>query len=434
MDLGEGLRKAFAKIRGIEIVDSKSVREVNKEIQKALLSADVELDLTLELTKRVEERVIHKQLPKGISAKDYLFEVLYEEIVNVMGTSYQPEIKPMRIMLLGLYGSGKTTTAAKLARYYQNRGIGAGVICCDLNRPAAFEQLNALASQAGVGFFGIKDEKDVKKIIEKGLLELKNKKVIICDTGGRNALDKDLVDELREIEKHFKPDEKILVISADTGKVAGRQAEAFNKEIGISGVIITKIDGSGKAGGALSAVNKTKAKTLFITTGEKLDAIEPYDSKKFVSKLLGMPDLEGLIETVENAIKSTNIRKEELENVEELDFDTFYKQLKAMNNMGPLRNIFGMMGMPDIPKETLEKAEDKIKKYGAIISSMTKEERKNADLLKEKGRITRIAKGSGTDEKEVRELISDFNKMKKLIKTAMGDRAMKKRFGNLIGR
>ncbi|MFP3288977.1 MAG: signal recognition particle receptor subunit alpha [Candidatus Micrarchaeota archaeon] len=424
MDLGEGLRKAIARLKGSTIIDSKTIKEFNKELQKTLLSADVDVKLVLELTKRIEDAALHEEVPPGISHKDFIISKVYEELVRLMGKKYEPELKPKRILLLGIYGSGKTTTAAKLAKFYQDRGLSAGLICCDVSRPAAYEQLETLAKQANVAFFGIKGEHDAAKIAKAGLEALKDKKVIICDSSGRNALDEELIKELKSVAEAFKPDEKFLVINADIGQVASKQAKEFDQAVKIDGVIVTKLDGSGKGGGALSAVAAANSRVTFIGTGEKLNALELYDPNKFVGRLLGIPDIEGLVSTIQEAVKEANIKPEEV-NIEELNFETFYTQLKAMSKMGPIKNILSMLGLADAPKEAIEQSEAKMKKYKAIISSMTPEERKDEKLMHDASRIKRVAKGSGTTEKDVRELLSDFAKMKKLLSAFQNDRNLR---------
>ncbi len=432
MDLGEGLRKAIAKLRGATIIDTKTIKEFNKELQKVLISSDVEVSLVLALTKKIEDSVLHKDLPHGISPRDYVIDLLYEQLVGLMGGSYSPSMQPKRILLLGIYGSGKTTTAAKIAKYYQDRGLSSALICCDTARPAAYEQLETLAKQANVTFFGIKGEKDVGRILREADVALKGKKVVICDSSGRSGLDEELISELKIISKSFKPDEKMLVINADIGQVAAKQAREFDNAIKINGVIVTKLDGSGRGGGALSAVNAANVNITFIGNGEKLNAIELYDSKKFVGRLLGMPDLESLIERVNQAVSESGVSKEDISAMNELTFETFYAQLKTMSNMGPMKNMLGMLGVSDAPKDIVEKSEEKMKKYKVIIGSMTKQERKDGSLLKESGRVNRIAKGSGTSEKDVRELLADFNKMKKMMDKFQNDRDFKRRLSKFM--
>ena len=431
MDLGEGLRKAMARLTGATSIDSKTIKEFNKELQKALISSDVEVGLVFALTKKIEDAAMRSDLPQGVSKRDYITNLVYEQLTALMGTSYEPEVKPKRILLAGIYGSGKTTTAAKLAKFYQDRGLGVGLICCDVSRPAAYEQLETLAKQANAGFFGIKGENDVARIVREGVAQFKGKKVIICDSSGRSGMDAQLIGELKVINDVFKPDEKLLVINADIGQVAGRQASEFDSAIRLSGVVVTKLDGSGKGGGALSAVAAARTRVMFTGTGEKLGALELYDSKKFVGRLLGIPDLESLLAHVQEAVKSAEMKPEEVA-MEELNFDSFYKQMKAMNKMGPMKNVLGMMGMVDLPKDAVETGEAKLRRYESIISSMTTAERMDERLLREHGRIARIAKGSGTTEKDVREMIGDFNKMKKMASMLKGNRDVRKQLSKFM--
>ena len=431
MDLGEGIRKALAKITRSTILDAPVIKEFNTELQKTLISADVEIELVLKFTKDIEEKALKSKPPAGLAPTDYITNIVYEELVSLMGATYVPKLQKKKILLMGLYGSGKTTSAAKLAKYYQDRGLSAGVICCDVSRPAAYEQLETLSKSANISFFGMKNEKGAAKIAKLGLEKMKDKQVLICDTSGRSALDDRLTEELKEVVKEFSPDEKALVISADIGQVAGRQARAFDSAVGISGVIVTKMDGSGKGGGALSAANAANAHVMFIGTGEKLANIEPYNSEKFIGGLLGMPDIASLVSNVQEAVKEANIKPEEME-MNELNFESFYTQLKAMGKMGPLKNVFGMMGAPDMPKEAMEQSEEKLKKFKNIIASMTKEERMDERLLHEPGRVKRIAQGSGTTERDVHSLISDFNKMKKVFDSLKNDRNFKRKFAKFM--
>ena len=430
--MGEGLRQALAKISRATIIDAKTIREFNKELQKTLLAADVEVPLVFRLTKNIEEKALKSRPPAGLAPRDYITNIVYDELVSLMGPTYEPEIKRQRILLMGLYGSGKTTTAAKLARFYQERGLSAGLICCDVSRPAAYEQLETLARQANVAFFGMKGEKDASKIARQGLIALKDKQVVICDTSGRNALDPALISELKKVNAEFAPDNKVLVIGADMGQAAGKQAREFDSAVKISGVIVTRMDGSGKGGGALSATNAANAHVLFIGVGEKLKDLEPFDSDKFIGGLLGVPDIASLVERVQSAVKEEDIKPEEID-IEKFNIDAFYSQLKALNKMGPLKSVLGMLGASDMPKDLVEQSEGKLNKYKTIISSMTKAERNDEHLLHEQGRVARIAKGSGLPERDVRELISDFNKMKRSFKMLKNDRNMKRFFSKMGG-
>ncbi len=427
MDLGEGLRQALAKLSKATIIDAKTIKEFNKSLQKALLSSDVEVQLVLKLTNEVEEKALKSSIPKGVDPRDYITNIVYDELVKLVGEGYVPKMEKKKILMMGLYGSGKTTTSAKLAKFYQDRGLSAGLICCDVSRPAAYTQLETLARQANVPFFGMKDEKSADKIAKEGLGKFKDKDIVICDTSGRSSLDSELIEELKRVNKVFNPDEKALVISADTGQIAGKLAREFDSAVKISGVIVTKMDGSGKGGGALSAASAASAKVMFIGVGEKLGNLEPFNPNTFIGNLLGIPDIESLVKHITTAISESKIDTKKLES-EELNFETFYDQLGAMNNMGPLKNVFGMMGAGNVPKELIDQGEVKLKKYKIIIGSMSKAERKNERLLHEPGRVARIAKGSGVTEKDVRMMVAEFNKMKKAFSMLKNDRNFKKRF------
>lgn len=427
MDLGEGIRQAVAKLTRSTIIDAKTIKEFNKSLQKTLLSSDVEVQLVLQLTENIEKRALQSNTPKGLPPSEYITNIVYEELVRLVGKGSPPDMKRKHILMMGLYGSGKTTTSAKIAKFYQDRGMSAALICCDVTRPAAYAQLETLAKQANVPFFGMKDEKDAAKIAKLGLEKFADKHIVICDTSGRSALDGELIKELKEVFNRFKPDEKILVVSADTGQVAGRQAREFDAAVKISGVVITRMDGSGKGGGALSAAGAAGSPVMFIGTGEKLADIEPFDPNKFVGRLLGIPDIEALVEHVNRAVKEAGLKPQEVD-AQELNFETFYQQLEAMGKMGPLKNVFGMLGASDVPKEVMEQGETKLKRYKYIIASMTPGERRNDRLIHEHGRIQRIAKGSGTSEKDVRQMLSEFNKMKKTFDMLKNDRNFKKKF------
>jgi signal recognition particle subunit SRP54 len=424
MDFGVELRRALLKLRGAKVLDKKVLDEFIKDFQKALLAGDVEASLVYELANKIKEKASIEKIPKNVDEKEFVIKVVYDELYSILkNAEYKPELKKKKILLLGLYGSGKTTTAAKLAKYYQDRGIGACLVCCDTSRPAAYEQLSQLAKKINVEFFGIKEEKDSSKIASEALKKI-TKKLMIFDSSGRSAFEKELVDELVKLKKVIAPDETFLVLSADTGQIASKQAQEFDKSVGIDAVIITKMDGSAKAGGALSAIARTGAKIAFIGTGEAINELEQFDANSYLSRLLGIPNIQLLVEKVKEQTKP----KEE---IEELNFETFYESLKTMKSLG-LMKIFSMLGNPDIPRDLLDLGEEKMKKYEAIIQSMTKEERKNPELLKNQSRIARIAKGSGTSENDVKELVLNFEKMKKMMQKMQKDRRftqMFKKFG-----
>jgi signal recognition particle subunit SRP54 len=414
MDLGAGLRRALKKLTGAVLVDERVVRETVKEIQRVLIMGDVNVALVSELSKRIEKRALDEKALKGVDSREHVVKVVYEELAAMLGEKHEPKIAKQKIMLLGLFGSGKTTTAGKLAHFFKKKGLSVAMICCDVARPAAYEQLQQVAERAGAHFYGRKGEIDASKIAREALTQAKED-VLILDSAGRSAFDDELSYELKKINAEFKPDEKLLVLNADIGQVAKKQAEEFNRAVGLTGVIITKMDGSGKGGGALSAVAASGTKVSFIGTGEKQEDLELFDAKKFVGRLLGFPDLEALIEKVKEVSVETKIDEKALLE-DKFTIKTFYEQLKAAKKMGPLKGVFQMLGAPDIPKEMVEQSEDKLKAYEVIINSMTPAEREDVALLKKnRSRLERIAKGSGTKSEQVRELLSQFEKVQKMM-------------------
>jgi len=414
LNLGEKLRNAIELLRKATILDKDKIREAIKEIQRALIAADVEVNLVLNLTKKIEEEAF-KEPPKGLSRKEHVIKVTYDLLAELLGKNKQVNIeKPKRILLVGLFGSGKTTTAAKLSKFYKKRGFNPLLVCADTFRPAAFDQLKQLSEQANIKFFGLKEEKNPVKIIEKALNEFNGVQPIIVDSAGRNALDEELALELKEIRKAFKADETWLVLSADIGHTSKIQAKAFNDLIGITGVILTKMDGSAKGGGALAACAETNAKVIFIGTGEKIDDLQLFDAERFLSRMLGYGDIQSLLE------KAAEISSEEMINPEELlegnfNLNVFYKQIEAAKKLGPLNKVAEMLGFGfQIPKEQLDLGETKLHSFKVIMDSMTKQEKNNPEIINS-SRIKRIAKGSGKTELEVRELLKHYKKTAKLF-------------------
>lgn len=429
MDLGKKLRQALSKLTNRPYVDEDDVKALIKDLQRVLISSDVNVKLVLRLSKQIEKRALKSDKMEALSLKEHVTKIVYEELVNLMGESYRPRLEKHRILMCGLYGSGKTTTCAKIAHYYKSKGMSVGLVAADTDRPAAQEQLAQLAKQVGAAYYTARDEKDPSRIVKSALKDAKEE-ILIVDSAGRSALDGHLVEELRSIADIFKPDENFLVVSADIGQVAGKQAEEFNAAVPLSGVIVTKMDGSGKGGGALSSVAASEAKISFVGIGEKVGDLEAYDSEKFVGRLLGVPDIGALMERIKEATKDTDITKIE---TEELTLESFYEQLKAAKKMGPLGDVFSMLGAADLPKEMVVQSEEKLKKFEAMIGSMTKAEKKDASLLKGNAkRIDRIARGSGCTEKEVREFLSQFDKMEKMMGRFKKDRGLRKKLEKMM--
>jgi len=435
--LGEKLSGLVRSILGKSIVDKKAVEESLKELKKILIASDVDLTLVNELIKNVEKKVLKEKTPAGLTLREHLIKTIYDELVKILGKEFE-EVKGRKIMLVGLFGSGKTTCAGKLGYYFKKKGKKVALVCLDYHRPAAPEQLKQIAEKIQVKYF-IDESKNPFEAAKVSVGKLSNYDVIIFDTAGRNALDKELADELKKLGKIIKPDEVLLVIPADIGKVAKKQAEEFNKLVGITGVIVTKLDGTAKGGGALSACSVTGAKVKFIGVGEKIEDLEIYDPKRFVSRLLGFGDLQTLLEKA----KEADIKKEKVEKIVrgEFSLQDFMEQIESLSKMGPLTKIISLIpGLGGaLPKDLIEMQEEKMKKWKVIIQSMTLEERENPEIINA-SRIRRIARGSGTKEEEVRELLAQYKKMKKLLKMVGGLRGkdlsalnkLLKRFGGRL--
>ncbi len=429
MDLGKKLREALSKLTGKPYVDADDVKALIKDLQRVLISSDVNVKLVLGLSKRIEERSLKTEKMESLTLKEHVTKIVYEELVQFMGRSYSPRLDKHRVLMCGLYGSGKTTTCAKLAHFYKSRGLSVALIAADTDRPAAQEQLEQLAKQVGAAYYTIKGEKDPATIVKDAMKRAKEE-VIIVDSAGRSAFDGHLVEELRAIAAQLKPDESYLVVSADIGQIAGKQATEFNSAVPLSGVIVTKMDGSGKGGGALSSVAASDAKISFVGLGEKPADFEVYDSQKFVGRLLGVPDIGALLEKIKEISSETDMKKLE---TEELTIEAFYEQLKAAKKLGPLGNVFSMLGAADIPKEMVQQSEGKLKKFESMINSMTKQEKKEAALLKSNpNRIARIAKGSGCTEKDVREFLGQFEKVEKMMNMFKKNRGFRKKMEKMM--
>ena len=435
--LGKSLREAVRKIARAGYIDDATLDALLKEIQRALLSADVKVDLVFSLTESIKSRAKNEKPLGGLSTREHILNIVYEELTKLLGGK-EGTVKTdgkTKIMLVGLFGSGKTTTCGKLAKYLSKRGLKICMIGTDIWRPAAFEQLKQLGEEINIPVFGDAKLKDPIKILKDALPKTENFDVVIVDSAGRDALDKELAKELKEIYDLFKPQEKILVLSADIGQKASEQAKAFNEILatsdkrqatsdtasqGITGIILTKMDSSAKGGGALSACAEVDVPIKFVGIGEKVDAFEEFNPTKFVSKMLGMGDLESLVKKTEEVFGKDN-QKEQMGAMMKGKFSLkdFRAQIEGMKKMGPLKKVLEMLplgGMGvEIPEEQLNMSEEKINKFIYAMDSMTKKELEQPDLINAT-RITRIAKGSGTTPENVKALITYYNTTKKMMK------------------
>jgi signal recognition particle subunit SRP54 len=420
--LGSSLYEALRKVFRAPVMDEKTVRELARDIQRALLQADVNVKLVLEISKRIEDRALKEKVPPGISRREHVTKVVYEELTRFLGEKPAPlKTEPGKrevLMLVGIQGSGKTTASAKLARYFQKRGLKTALVCTDTYRAGAYAQLQQLAKRANVPVYGDPEEKKPAKIALKGLKQFGGHDVVIIDTAGRHKEEKSLIEEMKKLEKAIQPNEVILVIDGTIGQQAALQAKAFHEATPIGSILVAKLDGSARGGGALSAVAATGAPIKFISTGEKIGDIEPFVPSRFVGRLLGMGDLQSLIEKVREAEVTVPERKMRAFLSGRFTLTDMYEQFESMKSMGPLRHVLKMIpGMTyNIPEEMMEMAEDTLKKWRVIIESMTPEEREKPKILSA-SRIRRVARGSGTKEKEVKELLERYNMMRKMMKT-----------------
>jgi len=420
--LGSTLYEALKKVFKASVVDEATVKELVRNIQRALLQADVNVKLVLDMSKRIEDRALKEKVPPGISRREHVIKVVYEELTRFLGEKPVPiKMEPGKrnvMMLVGIQGSGKTTAAAKLARYFQKRGMKPALVCVDTYRPGAYAQLQQLASRINVPLYGDLKAKDPIKIAVEGLKQFSDKEVVIIDTAGRHKEEQELIVEMKMLEKKIKPDEIMLVIDGTIGQQATVQAKAFHEATPIGSILVTKLDGSARGGGALSAVAATGAPIKFISTGEKVEDIESFIPSRFVGRLLGMGDLETLLEKVREAEVKVPEKKAKAILSGRFTLTDMYEQFEAMKGMGPFRKILKMLpGMSyDIPEEMLNTAEDRLENWRVMIQSMTPEEKDNPKVFNA-SRIRRVAHGSGTTEKEVKELLKQYSMMRRMLKT-----------------
>jgi len=420
--LGSSLYDAIRKVFKAPIIDEAAVKELVHDIQKALLQSDVNVKIVLEISKRIEERALKENVPPGVSRREHIIKVVYEELTRFLGDKPVPiRFEPGKrkiIMLVGIQGSGKTTNGAKIARYFQKRGVKPALICADTFRPGAYAQLQQLANRINVPIYGNPAAKDPFKVVNEGLKQFTDKDMIIVDTSGRHKEEQELIKEMKMLEKSIKPDEVMLVIDGTIGQQALAQAKAFNEATPIGSIFVTKLDGSARGGGALSAVAATGAPIKFIGTGEKVEDIEAFIPSRFVGRLLGMGDLETLLDKVREAEVKIPEKKAKAILSGKFTLTDMYAQFEAMKSMGTFKKLLTMLpGMSyKIPEEMLNTAEGRLEKWRVMIQSMTLQERENPKIFNS-SRMKRVARGSGTNEKEVKELLKQYVMMRRMLKT-----------------
>lgn len=445
--LGESLRSTLAKIAKTGI-DEKSVKEMVRDIQRALLQADVNVKLALKLTREIERRALAEKPKPGIGPREHVVKIVYDELVNVLGEPREVKPKKQTIMLVGLYGQGKTTTAGKLGKWFSKKGLKVGFIAGDVHRPAAYEQLQTLAQQVNAQVYGEPQawkgqqaaEQDAQVagrvaagIVQRGLDALRPKcDVIIVDTAGRDKLEEGLIEEMKQVFETAKPDEKFLVIDAQVGQQAGPQARAFHEAVQVTGVIVTKLDGTARGGGALSAVAETQAPVMYIGVGEKVDDFEKFDSARFISRLLGMGDIQTLLEKAQEAVEDESKAEETAKRLMTGKFSLveMREQMEMLQNMGPLGKVMDMIpgfsGLTKGKNAQMEETQRKLEKFKVIMSSMTPHEMENPGDVKS-SRMKRIARGAGVDTKEVKELLNYYETSKRTMKGLAGNKKMQRK-------
>ncbi|MFH0961856.1 MAG: signal recognition particle receptor subunit alpha [archaeon] len=430
--LAEKLQDAMKRLAGKAVVDRQAVEEFVKEMQRALIAGDVGVELVFSLSERIRKRSLEENQLIGLSLKDHVLKVIYEELLGIVGkgTPFDTSKRPIRIMMCGLFAAGKTTTSGKLALWFKKRGLKVALVGADIYRPAAQEQLRQLSAQTGVDYLG--EGTDILGIVREASEKFARHDAVIYDTAGRNAFDGEMLQELLRVREIAKPTDTFLVVAADIGQSAGRQATEFSK-VGLSGVIVTKIEGTAKGGGAITSCASAGAPVIFVGTGEKMGDLDIFEPKGFVSRMLGWGDVSALLRKAEEIAKESSLNPEDIMN--SFNLNTFYKQLEAAKSMGPLKNVLQMLGAGgQVPEEMLVKSETKLKKYKHIMDSMSRKERFDPDLI-DGSRIARIAKGSGVKESEVRELLQHYKqaeKMLKLVKKGRMPRDFAKRFGGSL--
>ena len=416
---GSAFKNAMKKIASAVFVDKAMIDSIIKDLKRSLLEADMDYDLVQKLAEKIRQAAIEEK--SSLEKKEQIIKLIHDELVSILGgKKYELPLnkKPTKIMFVGLYGTGKTTTIAKLAFYYAKRGFKVCMLGLDVHRPAAPEQLEQLAQQANVPVFISKEEKNALKIFKQFEQQTGKFDIILIDTAGRDAVDASLLDEIKELQKDIRPEQVILAISADIGQTAKKQVSEFKNACKINGVIVTRMDSSARGGGALIACSETSSPVLFITTGEKLPDIEAFNPTSFVSRLLGMGDLEALLEKAKTAIESEQSKKI-AKNIEEGRFTLleFYEQIKSMQSLGPLSKITelipGLSGLSGA-EEMLEGQEGKMRRWRYAINSMTQKEIEEPETITSE-RITRISKGSHVLASDIREMLNQHKLLKQFL-------------------
>ena len=435
-DLSSRLSDALRRLTGKGVLTEDDVREGLREVRRILLEADVSFDLTRQFLERVQAKAVGQDVLKAIRPGQQLVKIVYDELVAMLGEKQAPlafsSVPPTIVLLVGLQGSGKTTTAGKLARRLKAEQKAPFLVAADVYRPAAVDQLVTLGAQVGVGVHSEPGVTDVPAIVRRGL-EAAGKaraRTVLVDTAGRLQVDEEMMGELRRLKDAVKPHEILLVADGMTGQDAVRIAQGFHEALGVTGVILTKMDGDARGGAALSIYGVTGAPIKYVGVGEKLEALEPFHPERLAGRILQQGDILSLVEKAQQTVDAKEAEQLAKKAVSKrgLDLQDFLSAMRQMQKLGPLKNVLGML--PGVNPAMLKGAnvdEKRLKRVEAIVLSMTPKERANPDVLTGSRRL-RIAKGSGRTVQEVNQLLAQFKQMQKMMKVA-GKPGMRLPFG-----
>ena len=423
--LSDRLESAWKSLRGQDKISESNINDALREVRRALLEADVNLQVIKEFVAQVKERALGAEVVKGVSPDQQFIKIVHDELVKLMGDTNVPLAQapsaPTVVLMAGLQGTGKTTATAKLALHLRKQNRTTLLVATDIYRPAAVDQLITLGKQIDVPVFQLGTTANPVDIARQGVerARLDGVDTVIVDTAGRLQIDPKMMAELADIKAAIQPHEVLLVVDAMTGQEAANLTRTFHEEIGITGAILTKMDGDARGGAALSVRQISGQPIKFVGVGEKVEALQPFYPDRMASRILGMGDVLTLVEKAQEAVDIADAEKLQRKILEaEFDFDDFLKQMRLMKTMGSLGGIMKLIpGMgKQISGEMLEQGEVQLKRCEAMINSMTREERKNPSLLAgSPGRRRRVAAGSGRAEKDVGKLVSDFTKMRSLM-------------------
>ncbi|PSB04742.1 signal recognition particle protein [Merismopedia glauca] len=439
--LAESLESAWKKLRGQDKIRESNIQDALQEVRRALLAADVNLQVVKDFVTEVEKQALGADVIAGVKPDQQFIKIVYDELVKVMGDTNVPlaqaETSPTVILMAGLQGTGKTTATAKLALHLAKENRKTLLVATDVYRPAAVDQLVTLGQQIKIPVFEMGTDANPVEIARQGLAKAKEMGVdtVIIDTAGRLQIDGNMMAELAQIKETVQPHETLLVVDAMTGQEAANLTRTFHEQIGITGAILTKLDGDTRGGAALSVRQISGQPIKFVGVGEKVEALQPFYPERMAQRILGMGDVLTLVEKAQEEIDIADAAKMQEKILKaQFDFSDFLKQMRLMKNMGSLGGLLKMIpGMGKLSGEQLQKGESELKKAEAIISSMTKEERQNPDLLTgSPSRRRRIAKGSGHSDSQVTELVGKFMQMRSMMQK-MGQGEMPEMFGGMGG-